>query len=146
MKSVTFNCGTLFSKNSRSWEFIFEEKSLFEISQNKYQLKITRYMVSVKLKILLSYFLKIMPQLLNFSSCRYLRQSGHYSRTTLVTLKPCRLWHQLTTLHNFDNQINLLFVLLHYIFILNKNDSANNVYSTVLHEFASYKLHWEIKG
>ena len=40
-----FTCGNLFSKNNRTWEFIFEEKSLFEISENKNLSKITSYTV-----------------------------------------------------------------------------------------------------
>ena len=44
--TVAFTCGNLFSKNNRTWEFIFEEKGLFEISENKNLSKITSYTVS----------------------------------------------------------------------------------------------------
>ena len=35
MKLVASTCGNLFSKKNGRWEFIFEEKGLFEISPNK---------------------------------------------------------------------------------------------------------------
>jgi len=44
-KQVGFICGNLFSKNNRTWEFIFEENGLFKISENKNLLKITSHMV-----------------------------------------------------------------------------------------------------
>ena len=40
---VIVNTRNLYSKNSRSWKFIFKEKSLFEISEGKYP---TRYTVT----------------------------------------------------------------------------------------------------
>ena len=40
-----FSCGNLFSKTNGTWEFIFEEKALFEISENKNLSKITSYTV-----------------------------------------------------------------------------------------------------
>ena len=55
--TVAFTCGNLFSKSNRTWEFIFEEKGLFEISENKNLSKITSYTVLLdllkKFKILL---------------------------------------------------------------------------------------------
>ena len=42
---VMFACGNLFSKNSLTWEFIFEKASPFEISENKNLSKITSYTV-----------------------------------------------------------------------------------------------------
>ena len=44
---VAFNCGNLFSKNNQTWEFIFEEKGLFEVSKNKNLSKITCYTVLI---------------------------------------------------------------------------------------------------
>jgi len=40
-----FACGNLFSKNSLTWEFIFEKTGPFKISKNKNLSKITSYMV-----------------------------------------------------------------------------------------------------
>jgi len=42
---VASTCENLFSKNNQRWEFIFEEKGLFEISENKNLSKITSYTV-----------------------------------------------------------------------------------------------------
>jgi len=47
-RDPTFNCGKIFVER-RPQEFIFEEQSLFEISENKNPSKITRYMVVVVL-------------------------------------------------------------------------------------------------
>jgi len=44
-KQVMFNCGNLFSKINGTMEFIFKEKALFEISENKNLSKITSYTV-----------------------------------------------------------------------------------------------------
>ena len=44
-KYVSFTSGNLFSKNNRSWEFIFEEKYLFETSENRNPSEITNYVV-----------------------------------------------------------------------------------------------------
>ena len=44
---VVFTCGNLFSKNNQTWEFIFEEKGLFETSENKNPSKMTSYTVSI---------------------------------------------------------------------------------------------------
>ena len=44
-KSILFNCENVFSNNSWTWEFIFAEKDLFEISENKNPSKITHYTV-----------------------------------------------------------------------------------------------------
>jgi len=41
---LTFNCGKIFVERC-PWEFIFEEKDLFEISKNKNPSKIMRYTV-----------------------------------------------------------------------------------------------------
>ena len=45
VKLVASTCDNLLSKNNQRWEFIFEEKGLFEISKNKNRLKITSYTV-----------------------------------------------------------------------------------------------------
>jgi len=45
VKLVASTYENLFSKNNWRWEFIFEEKSLFEISENKNLSKITSYTV-----------------------------------------------------------------------------------------------------
>ena len=45
LKLVASTCENLFSKNNQRWEFIFEEKDLFKISENKKILKITSYTV-----------------------------------------------------------------------------------------------------
>ena len=45
-KLVMFSCGNLFSKTNRTWEFIFEEKALFKISENKNLSKIASYTVN----------------------------------------------------------------------------------------------------
>ena len=46
MKLAAFACGNLFSKNNWTWEYIFEEKSLFKTSNNKNTSKITCYTIS----------------------------------------------------------------------------------------------------
>ena len=45
---VAFTCGNLFSKSNQTWEFIFEEKVLFETSKNKNRSKITSYTVIIQ--------------------------------------------------------------------------------------------------
>ena len=46
-KHISLTCGNLFSKNDSTWEFIFEEKDLFETSKNKNPSKVTSYTVCV---------------------------------------------------------------------------------------------------
>ena len=44
VKTHFFTCGNLFSKNNGTWEFIFEEKVVFETSENENPSKITSCM------------------------------------------------------------------------------------------------------
>ena len=67
-KNLIINCGNIFLKNSWTQEFIFAEKGLFEISENKNPLKITRYMV------LLHKHIRIM----SFPSC-YCREASLFN-------------------------------------------------------------------